>query len=186
MRGRLLLLAASALTVFAADSALERANAKLDRLTGYEAKPGERIVFTPAEIDAWVRDGLPKVVPQGIREPHIELGVDTLSASAMVDFLKMEQARGKDLGWAVSKLIEGERPLKVSLRLSSGDGKCTVFVTRVELSGVAVEGAVLDFLIRTFYLPLDPDAKIGEPFDLDFDIDRIDIRPGGVRVTIKK
>jgi virulence-associated protein VagC len=28
--------------------------------------------------------------------------------------------------------------------------------------------------------------KINEPFDLDFNIDRIEIQPSGVRVVIKK
>jgi len=44
---------------------------------------------------------------------------------------------------------------------------------------------VIDFLVRTFFAPLYPEAKINEPFDLDYDIDRIDIRPSGAMVTIK-
>jgi hypothetical protein len=170
----------------AADPPLQSANAKLEKLENGQGKPGETMVFTPAEINAWAAVRVPQEVPQGIREPRIELGTDTASASAMVDFLKMEQGRGKATGWAFGKLIEGERPLKISVRVASYGGKITVFLTRVEISGVGIEGSALDFLIKTFFLPLYPDAKIGEPVDLDFNIDHIQIRPDGLRVTIKK
>lgn len=172
--------------LFAADPAYQSIRTKLDRLEDHNAKPGEVIVFTAAEIDAWARVTVPEVVPEGIRNERVELGTDTASAYALVDFLKMRQGKGQATGWLIGKLIEGERPLKVSIRLASGGGRCTVYLTRVELSGVAAEGQTLDFLIRTFFMPLFPDAKIGQPFDLDYDIDRIDIRPAGVRVTIKR
>jgi hypothetical protein len=57
---------------------------------------------------------------------------------------------------------------------------------RVELSGAVLEGSVLNFLIKTFFVPLYPDAKINQPFDLEYNMDRIDFRPEGIRVTIRK
>ncbi len=183
---RLFLLAVASTTLRAADPALETANAKLEKLDSAQAKPGETIVLTPAEINAWVAAKVPEEVPQGIRDPRIELGTDTATASAMVDFLKMEQSRGKTIGRAMGLMLEGERPLKVSVRVTSSGGKCTVYLTRVEVAGVSVEGAVLDFLINNFFLPLYPNAKIGEPVDMDFDIDHFQIRPDGLRITIKK
>jgi len=185
---RLVLAAALVLTpsLFAADAALQSAQAKVDKLTNDQCKPGEVVFFTPAEINAWVAAKVPEEIPHGIRDSRIELGADTASASAMVDFLKMEQSRGKATGWALGKLIEGERPLKISVRVASAGGKITVFLTRVELSGVGVEGTVLDLLIKTFFLPLYPDAKIGEPVDFDYNIDHIQIRPDGLRIFIKK
>jgi hypothetical protein len=56
----------------------------------------------------------------------------------------------------------------------------------VELSGVTVEGTALDLLIKAFFLPLYPDAKIGEPVDLDYKIDHVQIHPDAVRIAIKK
>ncbi len=183
---RLLVLAAASLTLHAADPALESASAKLEKLENGQAKPGEVVFLTPAEINAWVAAKVPEAVPQGIRDPKIELGTDAATASAQVDFLKMEQARGKTIGWAMGLMLEGERPLKVSVRVASSGGKITVSLTRVEISGVGIEGTALDFLIKTFFLPLYPDAKIDEPVDLDFNIDRVQIRPDGLRITIKK
>ncbi|MBV8844304.1 MAG: hypothetical protein JO307_15975 [Bryobacterales bacterium] len=128
---------------------------------------------------------MPEYVPEGIRDEHVELGNDAAHASAMVDFLRMRQAQGKPTNALLAAIIEGERPLSISVRLQSSGGRCTVNLTRVEIGGVAMEGALLDFLVKTFFLPLFPDAKINEPFDLDYDIERIEIRPEGIRVIIK-
>ena len=98
----------------------------------------------------------------------------------------MRQAQGQTPGWLMSRMLEGERPLLMSIRLRSSGGRCTVDLTRVEISGVAAQGSVLDFLIRTFFLPLYPNAKIGEPFALGFNIDRVEIHPAGVVVRIGK
>ena len=59
-------------------------------------------------------------------------------------------------------------------------------LTRLEISGIAVTGAPLDFLVNQFFLQMFPDAKVNQPFDLRDNIERIEIRPDGVRVTMKK
>jgi hypothetical protein len=133
-----------------------------------------------------VRTAVPEAVPEGIRDERLELGKDNATAFAIVDFLRMRQAQGKTTSPLLTKLLEGERPLTISVRLESSRGRCTVYLTRVEIGGVSLEGTPLDLLVKTFFLPLFPDAKINEPFDLGFDMDHIEIRPEGIRVTIKK
>ena len=171
--------------LFAAESALKSADAKLDKLSDMKAKRGEVIVFSPAEIDAWVRDEIPKAVPQGVRNPQVGLGMDTGTGSVLVDFVKLEEARGKTPGM-ISKMFSGERPLKVYVRLESAAGRCTVFLTRVEVGTASLEGSLLNVLIKTFFTPLYPDAKINEPFDIGYNVDRIELRPEGIRVTVKR
>jgi hypothetical protein len=183
---RLLSLFLAALALPAADSLFEGAEHKLAMIETGQVKHGSVIVFTPAEINAWARVRVPQIVPEGIRDEYMELGTDTATGFALMDFLKMRHAKGQETNWLMTKLIQGERPVKVSVRLISGNGRCTVYLTRVEISNIAANQTVLDFLVRTFFMPLYPDAKINEPFDLEYDIDRIDIRPAGVRVIIKK
>jgi hypothetical protein len=170
----------------AADPQFDRAQAKLDGLLNGTAPPGSEVVFTPAEIEGWTRVKAHEEVGDALREPHVSLETDTGSGAALVDFLKMRQARGKDTNALMARILEGERPLKVFLRISSAGGRCTVYVTRVELSGGEISGALLDYLIKTFLLPLYPDVKLGEPFDLPLNMERIELRPEGVRVTIRK
>lgn len=183
---KLLLILAAALSLPAADRLYESAQQKLDAIEMRQAKRGSMVAFTPEEINAWARVKVPEVVPEGIRDQRVDLAAGSATAYAIVDFLKMRQAKGESTNWLMTRLIEGERPLKIWLRVESAGGRCTVYLTRVELSGVSANQTVLDFLIKTFFMPLYPDAKINQPFDLDYDIDSIEIRPGGVSVTIKR
>ena len=185
--GRVILLfALASVTLPAADPDYQSAEAKLDRIANYQLKPGETVVFTPREINAWARVAVPESVPEGIRDPRVELGMATANGLAYVDLLKMRQAQGKQTNPLIGRFIEGERPLKISVRLESGGGRCTVYLTRVDLGDMSAEGPVLDFLLKSFFLPLFPDAKIGEPFDIGWNLDRIEVRPDGIRVTAKK
>jgi hypothetical protein len=179
-------LAALTCTLHATDPQYESAQRKLDAIDAHRVPRAGSVRFTPAEINAWARVRVPEIVPEGIRDERVELGNGTATGYALADFLKMRQAKGQSTNWFFAKLIEGERPLVVSVRLESGGGRCIAHLTRVEISHAVANATVLDFLIKTFFMPLYPDAKINEPFDLDDDIDRIDIRPTGVTVTIKK
>jgi hypothetical protein len=172
--------------LIADDAYLRTAEAKLDTLENSKAKRGSVIVFSLQEINSWARYKVPEIVPQGIRDQKVTLGNDTGAAYALMDFLKMRHAEGKATGWIMTRLIEGERPVTISIHLESGGGQAQVDLTRVEISGAVASGAVLDFLIKTFFMPLYPTAKIGEKFEIGYNIDRIDIRPTGVRVTIKR
>jgi hypothetical protein len=183
MRG-LLLAFAAALTLPAADPLYESAARKLDAIENRKVVRGSVISFSVEEINAWARVKVPEIIPEGLRDERVELGAGTATGSAVADFLKMRQ--GQSSNWFINKLIEGERPLKVAVKVESSAGRCTVHLTRVEVSGVAANATVLDFLVKTFFMPLYPDAKINESFDLDYDIDRIDIGPGAARVTIKR
>jgi hypothetical protein len=51
---------------------------------------------------------------------------------------------------------------------------------------VTLQGRPLDLMISTFLRPLYPDAKIDEQFQMDSNIERIELRPDGIRVSIKK
>ena len=178
----LILTAAAAAT----NPSAEIVSHKLDAIESGQAKPGSVIVFAEPDLNAWVRAKAPTVVPQGFREPHLQLGDGTAIAYALVDFLKVRHSAGIETNWLIAKLIQGEKPVVAKASLESANGRATVHLQRAEIGGLAVSGAVLDFLIRNFVLTIFPEVKIDEPFDLDYDIDRIEIRPDGVRVTAKR
>ena len=186
MRRLLTLAIVCARALIAADAYFDSAERKLDLIEKGHAKPGSVIVFSLQEINAWARYKVPEIVPEGIRNQRVALGTDNASAFALMDFLKMRQGQGKQPGWLISRMIEGERPVTIAIRLESGGGQAIVYLTRVEISNAVATGTVLDFLIKTFFLPLYPTAHIDEKFEIGYNIDRIDIRPAGVRVTMKK
>lgn len=168
-----------------ADSLAAGVSRKLDLIERGKAAPGSVIRFTSAELNAWVRVKAPSVVPDGFRQPRLELGSGEASASALIDFLKVRHAGGIETNWLVAKLIEGEKLVRARAGIQSAHGRATVHLLRVEIGGLAVTGAPLDFLVQNFLLPLYPDAKIDEPFALAANVDRIEVTPAEVFVYIR-
>jgi hypothetical protein len=183
MRPQLLLILAAAL--YAANPVLDRVDNKLNLIDSGHARRGSVIVFTPAEMNAWARGRVPQMY-KGISDPSVQLGMGTATGSATIDFLKMREGEGVSTNPLIAKLIAGERPLKVSIQMESAHGWATAKLTRLEISGIAVTGAPLDFLVNQFFLKMFPDAKVNQPFELRDNIDSIELRPDGVRVTMKK
>jgi hypothetical protein len=174
----------AATALWAADALFESALNKFERIESGRASPGSVTVFTPPEINALVRGSVPQAI-EGVRDPQVQLGAGTASGTALIDLLKMRRGEGA-LNPLIAMLLDGERPVKVNVRVESAHGTATVFLTSVEISGVAASGRMLDFLVNQLFLPLFPDARINQPFELHDDIDHIDVRPDGVRVTMQK
>ncbi len=149
----------------AADPLYVSARHKLDLIETGKAPHGSSVNFSAAEINAWARIRLPELIPEGIRNQRVELGTDTAAGFALIDFLKLRHAQGQSTGWLVTKLIEGERQVKVNIRMQSAGGKCTVFLTRVQIGAAVASGGLLEILLKTFFLPLYPDSKINESFE---------------------
>ena len=103
-------------------------------------KPGSRVVLTPAELNAYARQEVADVAPGGVRDPRLELGPGTATATALIDFGKLRRAEGNPPGPLMSYLLDGERPVTITARIRSSDGTATVDVQEVEISGVTIEG----------------------------------------------
>lgn len=182
----LLALLAGPLLVYSARSDYASCQRKFDLIENDRLRAGSKVTLSPGELNAYVEQELPKVVPQGVREPKLQLGVGTATGSAMIDFVKLQSAQGKPPGWLMRQLLQGERPVAVTARIESAAGRATVNVQKVEISGVTIEGRMLDYLIHNYLLPYYPDAKVGEPFELSHNIDRLDVQPTRVDVILKK
>jgi|SRR5579863_1372019 len=159
---------------------------KFDLIEQDRLKPGSRVTFTPRELNAYAAAEIPKVVPEGVREPRLELGSGSATGSALVDFVKLRSAQGSPPGWLMRQLLSGEHPVTVTARIESGNGHATVNVESVQINGMTIEGRMLDFLIRNYLTPYYPEAKIGEPFELSHHIDRLEIQPARVDVFLGK
>jgi hypothetical protein len=155
---------------------------KLAQIEGDKLKPGARVTITPREIGAYVA----KEAPSGVRNARVELQPGIAKGTALIDFGKVRRAQGYQPGWLMARLLDGERPVSVTARFRSGGGKATVDVQSVEISGMTIDGKMLDFLIQNFLLAMYPDAVVGRPFELGHRIDRLDVQSGAVAVVIGK
>jgi len=157
---------------------------KFDLIESDKLRPGSRVTLTSRELNAFVVNEVAEFDGQGVRDPKLELGNDSATGTALIDFLKLRQAAGKPSGWVMTKLLAGERPVRVTARIKSGSGRAVVDVERVEISGVTIDGKMLDYLIQHYLIPQFPEAKVGQPFELAHHIDRLEVTPDAVGVVL--
>jgi hypothetical protein len=174
------------LLVYSARSDYASCQRKFDLIENDRLRAGSRLTLSQRELNAYVEQELPKVVPQGVRGPKLELHAGGATGSALIDFIKLESAQGKAPGWLMRQLLQGERPVTVIARIDSAGGRATVNVQSVDIGGITIEGRMLDYLIHNYLLRYYPEAKVGEPFELSHNIERLDVQPARVDVILKK
>jgi hypothetical protein len=161
------------------------AERKFKMIEGERLRHGTRVTLTKGELNAYARQEVAQAFPSGVRQPRLELANGVAIGSALIDFGKVRRAQGKPPGWLMSKILDGEREVEVTANIRSGGGRATVDVQSVKISGIAIEGRVLDFLIHNYLLASYPEAKVGQPFELNHGIDRLDVKPSAVDVVIR-
>ena len=168
-------------TLGAAPNDYLSAKQKFDSIENGRLKAGSRVELSVRELDAYAEQS----VPVGVRDPRLQLPAPGVATGiAMVDFGKLRRALGYQTGWLMSKLLDGDRTVSVTAHIHSAGGRATVDIQRVEISGIAVDGRTLDFLIQNILLPLYPDAVVGRPFELGHRIEKVDVGPAAVDVLI--
>jgi hypothetical protein len=180
MGGRILLI----LALSAVSSDYQAVVHKFSLIEHDRLRPGSRVVLTPQELNAYARQEVAEVAPDGVRDPKLELGPGTATATAFIDFGKLRRAEGKPPGRIMAYLIDGERPVTITANIRSSGGTATVDVQSVEISGVTIEGRMLDYLIRNYLMQAYPEAKVGQPFELGHHIEKLDVQRNAVGVLI--
>ncbi|SPF52897.1 conserved exported hypothetical protein [Candidatus Sulfopaludibacter sp. SbA4] len=171
----------SAATAAAAYDDYASAKRKVDQIEAGQLRAGTRLELSAPELNAYIA----REAPDGVRNPKIQLvAPGVASGTALVDFSKLQHAQGRQPGWLMTKLLEGERPVSVTARIRSAGGRATVDVDKVEISGVEIDGRTLDFLIQNVVLPQYPDVMVGRPFELGYRINKLDVRPTAVGIVI--
>jgi hypothetical protein len=185
---RLLLVSAILGTSLLVGSRTEYLNVqrKFQQIEKQQVKRGSRVPITAQELNAYVQTELPKVAPDGIRRPTVELlGNNRAAGKALIDFVKLRSAQGKPPGFLLRTLLEGEHEVRVTTSVRSSGGTATVNLEKVEVAGLPISGGALDFLIQNYLMPNYPDAKIGKPFELKYGMERIEVTPGTAYVVMR-
>lgn len=171
----------------ATTSPVDRMRATFHKFEVGAYPPGSRVPIYMRDLNPYLNSIVRFSVPEGLRNIHLAAGPNnTIEGTALIDFLKIRQARGDRPGWLTAELLGGERPVDITVRLTSAHGTARVNVLRASVSGIVAEGRTLDFLISTFVMPNFPDAKIDTDFALGYNIDHFEIQPGVVYVVLRK
>ena len=168
-------------------SPYESAKRKMEMISSERAPRGSTVQLTSAELNAYIKGEIPSLVGEGaVTRPHLVLGNNSGKMTANVDFAKVQAKSGRDPGWIMSTILSGERPVVVQGRIQSAKGRATIFLDQIEVSGIPINGAALDFLMDVFIRPRFPDIKIGEPFELAHGVERVEVKPEMVNVRIAR
>lgn len=170
----------------AAQSRYDRlpAQQKIDMISEGKIPAGTHLQFPQQDVNAYLIAKAREVVPDGLKDPTVEIQDGRATGRATVNFVKMRQAQGQDLNWLLSRLLQGEHPIKVTGRIQSSNGRARVDLDQVEIGGSAIKGRAIELLVRTFVAPLYPQAKVGESFELGYNMDRIELKPGVAHVIL--
>jgi hypothetical protein len=159
---------------------------KIASIVEGKAAPGSRIVFTKPELDAFLNEEVIQIIPGSVYGAHVELGYGRATGGANVDFVRLLQARGASPGWLFAKMFQGWKPVRASARMESSGGRATFYLEQLELSGVTVPNMMVDFVMRHFAERYSPDMRLGKPFALKHQIDRLELSPSGFAVVMRR
>lgn len=158
---------------------------KLDGIERGRMKHGANVPLSSRELNAWLQNTVDSLVPQGAKDLRIETADGRAMASARVDFLRWKQAAGETPNALLRRLLQGEHPVSVVARLQSRNGEARIDLERVEVSGIPLSGAGLDFVLSTYLRNALPDVHVGEWFALDKHVDHFTVGPAGVTVKVR-
>ncbi|MEI9815208.1 MAG: hypothetical protein WDO18_22300 [Acidobacteriota bacterium] len=172
----------SAHLLLAADPLAESARAKLALLKAEKAPPGSTTTITAQEWNAWARAEIADEPDIGLRDPKLTFGTGTVMFEVVADFGKLA-TRAKANG-LFAKMLEGERAVKIAVRPETADGKVTVRLDLVEISGIPLSGGILKLVAELVISRLFDDVKIDEPFEIGHKIDHAVIDPAKVQIVV--
>jgi len=145
--------------------------------------PKGLVVFTLGEVNAYAAEEARQEVPEGLRSPSITLGPGTVRGSAMIDFAKVQTARGNPPNMLLAWMLRGERQVTVDVAVQSSNGTARIDVQSVTIGSATLSGRALDLVIEYYVMPRFPDAAIGRPFQLRHNIQQAAVSPSGVTFT---
>lgn len=162
------------------------AKKKLDQISEDDARRGSTINLSLREVNAFAVGEAAEQAPGAFRNLKIGLGNGSVHWYATVNFAKLAESEHTSMTAALMlRMLEGEKPLDIKARVRSSGGKATVLVDSVTIDGTPMEGAMLNFMVAQLLTANIEGATVGEPFDLEHNVEQILITPTGVDLKIR-
>ncbi|MBM3740423.1 MAG: hypothetical protein FJW39_32110 [Acidobacteria bacterium] len=174
--------AAIAVCLLAQAPEVAAVKSKIQQIEQDRIPAGGKVFFTSRELNLYVTDLLKAEAGDGLKNPKLVLGTNRAEGSAVVNFVKLQTAKGQPPGLLIGLLLRGEHDLTVRVRGRSSGGQAQVDVDEVTLDGLVIRGKTLELLIEYYLQPRVPDVKIGKPFELRHGVDRFEAAPEGLTI----
>ena len=163
----------------------QSAKEKIDLITEEKATRGSTVHFSASEINAFAAGEAAAKAPDAIKDLKVELGAGRFTWTGIVNFAKL--AESDDMSMTASlflRMLKGEKPVTIKALWKSSGGKATVEVESVQVEETEMEGATLAFIVEPLLASNIENAKVGEPFDLEHHVERIQLTPNGIDVKL--
>jgi hypothetical protein len=151
-------------------------NAKMER-----PNP-EPTVLTQREVNAYLSSGGVKL-PQGVQSAEFKGRPGEVEALLRVDFDAITASRTSFNPLLV--LFSGIHDVLVLARAQGSAGLATVQVESVQIDGVQVPRAALQFFMDRYITPAHPGVKLDSQFKMPLKIDRATVEEGQISITQK-
>jgi hypothetical protein len=140
------------------------------------------VEFSQKEVDSYLHYELSQFFPKGLHDVRIKLLQDSLSANARINFDQLQSGENSVKNSLLGVLLQGEHSLEVLGKLSAQNKQGSYEILALRLDQREVPKPLVDLLIAKLVVPKYPNAKPNTPFDLPYEITRIDINEGKVVV----
>jgi len=157
---------------------------KIEAIAEEEVPRGSTVHFSPAEVNAFARGEAAAAAEDGLKDVSIQLGAGEITSSAVVNLAKLPHLEGLSASWLLGNLLEGDTPITIRARVTSGGGTATVHIESVTIGQRELDEGTTDFLVGWILQPFLGKTKLGEPMELGHNVESILIRPSGIEVRI--
>jgi hypothetical protein len=125
-------------------------------------------VLTEREINSYLADGRVQL-PTGVRRVELTATPGIIDATAAVDFDQITaQKRSSN---PLLSLFRGVHDVHAIARAQGSGGKAQIHITRIELDGVTIPRAALEFFLEHYVRPKHPEIGLDTVFTLPYRID---------------
>jgi hypothetical protein len=155
----------------------QSAAVKLDRISLGEMDPGERITLTQSEINSFLAYDYAGLIPEGIRNLHVELESDTGIVSGRADFSQLGEAQDAATRLLLM-MLRGEHEFVARVRYVSAGGQARADVDSFQLDGRELKGPILDWIVQNYVATDLEGFALGQPAPLGNNLEQIRLEAG--------
>ncbi len=162
----------------------ERARQKFDLITEGKVAPGSPVSFPVDEVSAWVWEQQQQTASAGINRLSVSFGPNVVYFDCMVNLVDLSASFGKPLDPFSAMFVDGWRPLRVGIGVSSRNGFASLSLTELDYGNGPAPDMIRERMVSTF-LAAFPQVKLNQPFPLSYNVDQVVVDRSDIRVSVK-
>jgi hypothetical protein len=168
----------------AADTLADRALEKFETIANERVAPGSSVSFSVDEVSAWVLEEQQRTASAGIRNLTLSFDQNVVYFDCIVNLVALSASLGSPLDPLSALFVAGDSPLRVGVSVNSSDGFAKLNLVQLNYGGGPAPDMIRQRMVGTF-LSAYPKVKLNQRFPLSYNVDRVQLQPDGVEVSVK-